>query len=134
MDFRAGWPARAVALVTVAYSVSITVAPRLLAKATGLTRPDGSVPEGVAGLIRSIGVRDATLAAALVAAPVGYPIALLTAARVLSDAADAVWFARIVDDRSAKLKVAGAAGGWAVLEAAVGMRGGSRSVRPLSRT
>lgn len=129
MNLRAGWPARAVALATVVYSVSITVAPKLLAKPTGLTNADGSVPPGVAGLIRSIGVRDAALAAALAAAPVGYPITLLTAARVVSDAADAVWFARIVDQRSARLKVGGAAAGWAVLEALVGRRGG----RPFAR-
>jgi hypothetical protein len=123
MDLRASWPVRAVAVATVAYSTAITIAPRLLAGPCGLTSADGSVPPAVAELTRSIGVRDAALAAALALAPAGYPVQLLTAARVVADSADAVWLSRLVDDRTAKAKIAGVALGWALLEALVGLRG-----------
>lgn len=115
MDFKDGWPVRAVALATVGYSVAISVSPKLLAKPCRLLDATGGVPTSVAELTRSIGVRDAALAAALVVSPTGRPMAVLTAARVVSDGADAVWFARLAPGKQ-RIKVAGAAGGWAVLE------------------
>jgi hypothetical protein len=123
MNLRASWPARAVAVATIGYSTAMTIAPKVLAKPCGLTRPDGSVPEEVAGLVRSLGVRDVALAVALALAPAGYPLRLLTAARVISDGADAIWFSRLVRDKSMKRKVAGVAGGWALLEALAGLPG-----------
>jgi hypothetical protein len=125
MNLRANWPARAVALATIGYGTAMTIAPKVLAKPCGLTGPDGSVPEEVAGLIRSIGVRDVALAVALALAPAGYPLRLLTAARMVSDGADAIWFSRLVSDAPMKLKVAGVAGGWALLEALTGLPGGA---------
>ena len=121
MNLRANWPARAVAVATIGYSTAMTIAPQVLAKPCGLTRPDGSVPPEVAGLIRSLGVRDVALAVALALAPAGYPLRLLTAARMVSDGADAIWFSRLVNDSSMKVKVAGVAAGWALLEALVGL-------------
>ncbi|SHF80151.1 hypothetical protein SAMN05443575_0933 [Jatrophihabitans endophyticus] len=115
---RDAWPVRAVAALTTAYGVAITVAPKLLAKPCGLTRVDGSVPTDVAQLTRSIGTRDAALALALAVSPTGSPMQLLTAARVVSDAADAAYFARVVP-ASQRTKVAGVAAGWAALELAV---------------
>lgn len=115
---REAWPVRVVAALTVCYSVAITVKPSVLAKPCGLTRLDGSVPRDVAQLTRSIGTRDAALAAALAVSPAGYPMRALTAARVVSDAADAGWFTRMVP-RSQRTKVIGAAGGWALVEAVV---------------
>ncbi|MGI9158096.1 MAG: hypothetical protein ACR2FG_15930 [Marmoricola sp.] len=109
-----------VGVLTTLYSVGIAVAPRALAAPTGLLDGTGSVPLPVAQLTRSIGTRDAALAVAMVLAPSGYPLTLLTVARVVSDGADAIWFAKLVDDRAAMLKVCGAAAGWAVLEAAAG--------------
>ena len=110
-----GWPSRAVAVATTAYSVAITIRPEILAKPCRLTNPDGSVPPAVAELTRSIGTRDAAMAAALAVAPAGYPMNVLTAARVLSDGADAAWFARVVPSGQ-RAKVAGVAAGWAALE------------------
>jgi hypothetical protein len=123
MDLRANWPVRVVAAATVVYSTAMTISPRILAKPCGLTSADGSVPPAVAALTRSIGVRDAALAAALALAPAGYPMQLLTAARVISDGTDAVWLSRLVDDRTAQAKIAGLALGWALLEAVAGLRG-----------
>ena len=123
--WRDGWPARAVAVATVAYSVAITVRPDVLAKPCRLTNPDGSVPPAVAELTRSIGTRDAAMAAALAVAPAGYPMNVLTAARVLSDGADAAWFARVVPPGQ-RAKVAGVAAGWAVLELLAAVAGHRR--------
>ncbi len=116
MDLRASWPARVVAAATVAYSAAIIVKPALLARPCGLTGADGSVPPGIAAMTRSIGARDAAVSAALIVAPAGYPLRLLTAARVISDCADAVSLSGLVSDRAAKRKVAGIALGWALIE------------------
>lgn len=121
-------PARAVGLATTAYGVAITASPRLLAAPVGLTEADGSVPAPVAGLTRATGTRDAALALALVLAPAPRMLGLLSAARVVSDATDAVWFGRLVsrttaDQRERRrrlLTVCGAALGWALLEGVVG--------------
>ena len=120
-----GWPARTVAVLTTAYSVAITIRPEILAKPCRLADPDGSVPPAVAELTRSIGTRDAAMAAALAVAPAGYPMNVLTAARVLSDGADAAWFARVVP-AGQRAKIAGVAAGWAALELLVAVAGRRR--------
>lgn len=104
------------AAVTVAYSAALVVNPRVLARPTGLVDADGSVPSAVALLTRSIGVRDALLAALVMLAP-GGASRTLSAARVIADAGDAVIFGALLPDRRAARKVAGVAAGWAVLEA-----------------
>lgn len=109
-------PVRVVAALTTAYSVGISLKPAVLAKPCGLTDSIGAVPPEVAGLTRSIGTRDAAMAVALAVSPAGRPMRVLTAARVVSDGADALWFARIAP-RSQRLKVSGVAAGWALLEA-----------------
>ena len=120
MGFKDGWPARLVAIGTTVYSVTMTVAPKLLAKPMGLTTPAGTVPATTASLIRSIGTRDVALAVALLVAPTGYPMKVLTAARVISDGADAVWLGQVVNEPSMRKKISGVALGWAALEALVG--------------
>ncbi len=107
---------RVVAALTMAYSVAITVAPRLLAGPCRLVDRDGQVPSGIAILIRSVGVRDAALAAAFLLAPAGTAASTLTAARVVSDAADAVWFGSLPLDSGQRAKIGGAAAGWAAIE------------------
>jgi hypothetical protein len=116
--WRDGWPVRLVAVLTTGYSVAITVSPRVLAKPCNLLNASGGVPRDVAELTRSIGVRDAAMAVALAAAPVGYPMSTLTAARVVSDGADAIWFARLAPPGQ-RGKIAGVAAGWAALELTV---------------
>ena len=120
--WRDGWPVRAVAIATTAYSVAITIRPEILARPCRLTNDDGTVPAAVAELTRSIGTRDAALAAALAVAPPGYPMNVLTAARVLADGADAAWFGRVVPPGQ-RAKVAGVAAGWAALELVAGVAG-----------
>jgi len=116
--WRDGWPVRVVAALTAGYGVAITLRPQLLARPCRMTARDGTVPAEISELTRSIGTRDAALAIALAVAPAGYPMSVLTAARVLSDGADAAWFGRVVP-REQRAKIVGAAAGWAVLELAV---------------
>ncbi|HEX4257454.1 MAG TPA: hypothetical protein VH089_20350 [Streptosporangiaceae bacterium] len=109
--WRDGWPVRAVAIATTAYSVAITIRPEILARPCRLTNDDGSVP------------------AALAVAPPGYPMNVLTAARVIADGADAAWFGRVVPPGQ-RAKVAGVATGWAALELVAAVAGH----RPAPRT
>jgi hypothetical protein len=111
---------RIVAAATAAYGTALTVAPSLLARPARLRAPDGTVPPATAALIRSIGVRDAVLALCLMAAPAGRTMTMLSTARVISDASDAVWFGRTVPPTQ-RPKIAGAALGWAALEASVAL-------------
>ncbi|MEU0530785.1 hypothetical protein [Amycolatopsis tolypomycina] len=109
---------RVLGAVTAAYSATIIVAPRVLAKPCGLTTPAGGVTADVRTLIAGIGARDAAIGLAMVFAPEGRPLRVALAARVASDAADAVVFGTGLPDRSARAKVAAFAAGWAALCAA----------------
>ena len=108
---------RTVAGLTMAYSVAITVWPKLLAKPCHMLDEQGEVPVQVQTLIRSVGSRDAAVAAALLFAPPGPATRVLTTARIVSDLADSVWFARLPLTTESKAKVSGTAAGWAALEA-----------------
>lgn len=110
-------PVRWVAVLTLSYSVAITVAPKLLAGPCQMLDARGEVPPGIKTLVRSTGVRDAALAAALLMAHPGPATRTLTAARVVSDAADAVWFGSLPIPAAAKARIGGAAGAWAAIEA-----------------
>ncbi len=121
MNLKEAWAPRAVAVGTITYSLAMTVMPKLLAKPMGLTTAAGTVSGETASLIRSIGTRDVALAAALLAAPAGYPMRVLTIARMVSDAADALWLGQATKKKSTRRKISGVALGWAALEAAVGL-------------
>lgn len=109
---------RVLGAVTAAYSVTIIAAPRVLAKPCGLTTPAGEVTAAVRTLTAGIGARDAAIGLAMVFAPAGKPLRVALAARVASDAADAVVFGTNLPDRSARRKVAAFATTWAALCAA----------------
>ncbi len=111
---------RGVAAATIAYSVGITVSPKLLAEPCGLTDAEGRVPADAAGLIRAIGTRDAVLAGLLLLSPTGGYMHLLTGARMLCDATDSIWFYGFVPKRQ-RPKLLGVALGWAALELAVNL-------------
>ncbi|MGI8578110.1 MAG: hypothetical protein ACR2KG_09380 [Nocardioidaceae bacterium] len=110
-------PVRVVAALTVAYSVAITVAPKVLAGPCQMLDAQGEVPPQIETLVRSTGVRDAALAAVLLVSHPGPASRTLIGARVVSDAADALWFGLLPIPADAKAKVAGAAAGWATIEA-----------------
>jgi hypothetical protein len=109
---------RVLGALTAAYSGTIIAAPRVLAKPCGLTTPTGGVTAEVRTLVGGIGARDAAIGLAMVFAPAGRPLQVALAARVVSDAADAVVFGTSLPDRSARRKVAAFAAAWATLCAA----------------
>lgn len=109
---------RVLGAVTAAYSATIIAAPQVLAKPCGLTTPASGVTAGVRTLIGGIGARDAAIGLAMVFAPPGRPLQVALAARVASDAADALIFGTTLPDRSARAKVAAFATAWATLCAA----------------
>ncbi|WP_290055532.1 hypothetical protein [Amycolatopsis solani] len=106
---------RVLGALTAAYSATIIAAPRVLAKPCGLTTPTGGVSSGVRTLIGGIGARDAAIGLAMVFAPAGRPLQVALAARVASDAADALVFGTTLPDRTARKKVAAFAVAWASL-------------------
>lgn len=120
MDWTRGRPARIVAGLTIVFSVGTVIAPTLIARPSRLTDSDGQVPPHIAALIRSVGLRDAALAATVGALPAGRPMSIATAAKVVSDATDAVWLGRIVPTGQRSKIIVGALG-WAALEAIVGL-------------
>ena len=101
--------------ITVAYSLLITVRPEVLARPCGLTGPDGRASPGVRTLIGGIGVRDVAIGSAMMCAPRGPALRSAVAARVFSDAADAVVFGARLPAREQRPKVAGFAVFWAGL-------------------
>jgi hypothetical protein len=107
---------RLVAALTMTYSVAITIAPRLMARPCRMLDLDGRVPPEIATLIRSVGVRDAALAAALLIVPPGPAAATLTAARVVCDGGDAVWFGSLPVKGGQRAKISAVAAGWAAIE------------------
>ena len=107
--------ARVLGAATAAYSVAIIAAPRILAAPCGLTTPTGGVTTPTKVLIRAIGARDAAIGTAMMLAPAGPALRLVTAARVARDAADAVVFGVGLPDRKARVKVVAFAAGWAAL-------------------
>lgn len=124
-ELRRAWAVRAVALATAVYGAAITVSPKVLARPCGLMSAE-TVPPQIAALIRSIGVRDIASAAALALASPGTSMAGLTAARVVSDVADAVWLSSVAPPRQ-RAKVRTVTSGWAVLQLVVVFLNGRRS-------
>jgi hypothetical protein len=124
---RAVWQAepdvvvRMLAGATAGGAACLVLRPGILARPAGLA-PGGAVPDHVAALTRAIGMRDLVLAALTLAAPSGRWLAATNAARVLVDASDAWWFGTLLRAPGARVTVAGAAGAWAALGAAAGLR------------
>ncbi|RSD20868.1 hypothetical protein [Amycolatopsis eburnea] len=106
---------RVLGALTAAYSATIIAAPRVLAKPCGLTTASGEVSPGVRTLVGGIGARDAAIGLAMVFAPPGRALQVALAARVASDAADALVFGTTLPDRTARKKVAAFAVAWAAL-------------------
>lgn len=106
---------RILGAITAAYSIVIMVRPEVLAGPCGLTAADGSASSGVRTLIGGIGARDVAIGTAMVLAPRGPALQAAVAARVFSDAADAVVFGTRLPARGQRPKIAGFALFWAGL-------------------
>lgn len=117
---------RILGAVTVAYSIVILVRPEVLARPCGLVDGDGDAPPGIRTLVGGIGVRDIAIGGAMVLAPRGPALRTAVAARVFSDAADAVVFGTgLAPGR--RSRIAGFAAFWAGLCAVSGRWAGDRA-------
>jgi hypothetical protein len=106
---------RILGAITAAYSIVIALRPEVLARPCGLVEPDGAASPGVRTLIGGIGVRDVAIGGAMVLAPRGPALRAAVAARVFSDAADALVFGTRLPARPQRPKIAAFALFWAAL-------------------
>ncbi|MFD4021003.1 DUF4267 domain-containing protein [Streptomyces sindenensis] len=120
---------RWVGAATAAYGVGVLVRPALMARPCGLGDEDGSVPAPAALLIRAMGVRDAAIGLAMMAAKDRSVRQAATACRVVADLGDAVLFGTQLPDPAARRKAAAVAGGWGALCAVVGLASDRARVR-----
>jgi hypothetical protein len=105
-----------VGAATAAYSAALIAFPRVLITPCRLAdSPDTRT------LVRALGVRDALLAAAMVAAPAGRDRRLATAARVVADCGDAAAFGAGLAGRPTRGVVAASAAAWGALSLLAGV-------------
>lgn len=74
--------------LTLAYSAAVLVRPKVLAGPCGLTDPIGEVPREVACTVRAVSARDAVVSAAMLVAPAGPALRVVTMVRGLCDISD----------------------------------------------
>ena len=110
-------PLRVLGAITAAYSAVIVIAPDVLAKPCRMTDAAGRSRWETRLLVRAVGIRDAAIGVAMMTAPPGAALTAATAARIASDAGDAVAFGIALPAKDTKLKIAGFAVMWASLNA-----------------
>lgn len=124
---------RVLGAITVAYSAVIIARPEVLARPSGLTGPGGEASRGVRTLIGGIGARDVAIGSAMVLAPRGPALRTAVAARVFSDAADAVVFGLQLPARDRRPQIVAFALFWAGLCAFSGRWAGAPAAGPTVR-
>ncbi|MFE5804883.1 hypothetical protein [Streptomyces sp. NPDC056491] len=102
--------ARVMGAATLGYGVAVACRPGVLARPCGLPDQGSS-----ALLIRALGVRDAVVGAAMVAAPGGAALRTAVLCRVAVDAGDALLFGTFLVRRTERAKATAAALAWAAL-------------------
>jgi hypothetical protein len=105
-----------VGAATVAYSAALIANPRVLIGPGGLEDS-----RDTRTLARAIGVRDAAVGLAMIAAPAGRARRLVTGARVLADWGDAAAFGAGLAGRLTRGKVVGVATTWGALSLLAGV-------------
>ena len=105
-----------VGAATAAYSAALVVSPKVLIGPCGLEDS-----RDTRTLTRAIGVRDAAIGLAMVAAPAGRARRLTTAARVQADWGDAAAFGAGLAGRPTRGKVVGFAAVWGALSLLAGV-------------
>lgn len=107
--------ARFLGLATAAFGAATIVRPEIVALPVGLANRPGAVPDRTRLLISLIGGRDIAVGLGMAVAPPGPALRWLVAARVASDAGDAVFLVRHMPDPVTRAATAAIAGGWATL-------------------
>ncbi|MFD3539150.1 hypothetical protein ACFWUQ_06570 [Streptomyces sp. NPDC058662] len=117
--------ARVMGAATLGYGVAVTCRPALLARPCGLAEHGSS-----ALLIRALGVRDAVIGAAMLAAPEGAGLRTAVLGRIAVDVGDALLFGTFLARRAERAKAASSALAWAAL-CGWTLTGGGRPAAPL---
>ncbi|MBB4934512.1 hypothetical protein F4561_005332 [Lipingzhangella halophila] len=107
--------ARALGLGTAVFGAATIVRPEIVAVPTGLAEGDGSVSRETRVLTSLIGFRDVAVGTGMALAPRGPALRWLIAARVASDAGDAVFLGRGLASAPRRTGAVLVAGGWAAL-------------------
>ncbi|MFD1146582.1 hypothetical protein [Saccharothrix hoggarensis] len=111
-----GFP-RALGAATAAFGAALVVRPELMTGPTGLR-----ATPGLRTVVRAVGTRDLVSGLAMVLAPAGRPLRVALAARVATDASDAVVFGSALPTAAARRKSALVTLCWAALCAAAWRR------------
>ncbi|MGW5851030.1 hypothetical protein ACWFQ8_24310 [Streptomyces sp. NPDC055254] len=97
-------------MATLGHGVAVACRPGLLARPCGLAEYGSS-----ALLIRALGVRDAVIGAAMLAAPEGAALRTAVLGRIAVDVGDALLFGTFLARRAERVKAASSALAWAAL-------------------
>ncbi|MFF7588209.1 hypothetical protein ACFZCK_12085 [Kitasatospora purpeofusca] len=103
---------------TAVYGIAVARQPALLARPSGLTAPDGSVPAPVAACLRPLALRDAACGLAMALAPNDAALRTATALRIASDLGDAALLATALPARRHRVMAVVVSVGWGALSVA----------------
>ncbi|MED7955224.1 hypothetical protein [Streptomyces sp. BE303] len=103
---------------TAVYGLAVARRPALLARPSGLTAPDGSVPAAVAACVRPLAFRDAACGLAMALAPNDSALRAATAVRIASDFGDAALLATALPTRRHRVMAVAVSVGWGALSVA----------------
>lgn len=106
---------RVLGAATLAYSAAVLASPKVIAGPCGLLDEHGQVPRDVATAVRAVSARDAILCAAMLVAPSGPALRVLTTTRGLFDLSDAVVFGSKATTPEQRRKIVGVTAGWGSL-------------------
>ena len=104
---------RTLGAATTAFGVLELARPTLWAEPTGISGPSPAMR----AWHHTLGARDVVSGLAMLFAPAGAPLRAATLFRIVSDLTDAVGFGLNAPDRASRTKAAGAAVGYAALNA-----------------
>ncbi|WP_431682458.1 hypothetical protein [Kitasatospora sp. KL5] len=103
---------------TALYGVAVTRRPGLLARPSGLTAPDGTVPAAVEACLRPLALRDAACGLAMLLAPDDSSLRTATLLRVAADFGDAVLLSGALPARRHRVMALTVSLGWGALSVA----------------
>lgn len=109
---------RATGAATALYGLAVTARPALLARPSGLTGPDGTVPSAVALSLRPLALRDAVCGLAMLLAPDDRSLRAATLLRIAADLGDAALLTGALPARRHRLMAFTVSVGWGALSVA----------------
>lgn len=121
---------RAVGAATAVYGLAVAVRPAVLARPSGLTGADGTVPRSVETCLRPLGLRDAACGLAMACAPDDRSLRTATLLRIAADFGDAALLAGTLPGRRHRAMALAVSVGWGLLSVAGLAAGADRGGSP----